>query len=123
MKIHQICCDHYDCYEFDELDSNEIFDQNLFIKILQTKIFAIKYYTGSNVWFSSAPLQEVYRWNHEDSHSYKKLLTTYSGEPLEATELIMSLEEEFDIEISDSEAQTLETVKDIVEIIYTKIVP
>jgi hypothetical protein len=73
------------CDEFDELDSNEIFDKKLFIKILQTTIFTDEY-----------------------SQYY--------------INIIFELEEEFDIEINDSEAETLETVRDIVEIIYTKIV-
>ncbi|MFY8173224.1 hypothetical protein [Planktothrix agardhii] len=85
IRVYKICCEYDLCDEFDELDSNEIFDKKLFIKILQTTIFTDEY-----------------------SQYY--------------INIIFELEEEFDIEINDSEAETLETVRDIVEIIYTKIV-
>jgi hypothetical protein len=85
IRVYKICCEYDLCDEFDELDSDEIFDQKLFIKILQTTIFTDEY-----------------------SQYY--------------INIIFELEEEFDIEIDDLEADTLETVRDIVEIIYTKIV-
>jgi hypothetical protein len=85
IRVYKICCEYDLCDEFDELDSDEIFDKKLFIKILQTTIFTDEY-----------------------SQYY--------------INIIFELEEEFDIEINDSEAETLETVRDIVEIIYTKIV-
>jgi len=39
------------------------------------------------------------------------------ADSLDLVELIMSMEEEFDIEISDEEAETLVTVKDVLEYI------
>ncbi|CAD0219578.1 conserved hypothetical protein [Planktothrix agardhii] len=85
IRVYKICCEYDLCDEFDELDSDEIFDQKLFIKILQTTIFPDEYY-------------EYY------------------------INIILELEEEFNIRIGDEEAENLKTVRDIVEIIYTKIV-
>ena len=39
------------------------------------------------------------------------------ADSLDAVELIMSVEEEFDVEIPDEEAQNMKTVKDIVDYI------
>ncbi|MCF3609575.1 hypothetical protein L2E81_24440 [Planktothrix agardhii 1033] len=44
IRVYKICCEYDLCDEFDELDSDEIFDQKLFIKILQTTIFPDEYY-------------------------------------------------------------------------------
>ena len=42
------------------------------------------------------------------------------ADSLDAVELIMSIEEEFDIEIPDEVAQNMKTVKDIVDYIESK---
>ena len=42
------------------------------------------------------------------------------ADSLDAIELIMTVENEFDISISDEEAQTIQTVKDIVALIESK---
>ena len=42
------------------------------------------------------------------------------ADSLDAIELIMTVENEFDISISDEEAQTIQTVKDIVALIDSK---
>ena len=42
------------------------------------------------------------------------------ADSLDAIELIMTVENEFDISISDEEAQTIQTVKDIVSLIGSK---
>lgn len=42
------------------------------------------------------------------------------ADSLDAIELIMTVENEFDISISDEEAQTIQTVKDIVALIGSK---
>lgn len=81
IRVSKICYEHDLFDKFYELDSDEIFSQKLFIKILQTTIL-------------------------EDEFSYN----TFN--------ILMDLEEEFDIEIGDEEAENLKTVRDIVEIIY-----
>lgn len=42
------------------------------------------------------------------------------ADSLDAVELIMSIEDEFDIEIPDEDAQNMKTVKDIVDYIESK---
>ncbi len=42
------------------------------------------------------------------------------ADSLDAVELVMTVEEEFDITISDEEAQSLQTVGDLVKIIESK---
>ena len=42
------------------------------------------------------------------------------ADSLDAVEVIMALEDEFDIEIPDDEAETLKTIGDIVEYIESK---
>ena len=43
------------------------------------------------------------------------------ADSLDTVELIMSLEDEFSIEISDSEAENAKTVKDVVDYIENKL--
>jgi acyl carrier protein len=42
------------------------------------------------------------------------------ADSLDLVELIMTMEEEFDIDISDEEAEKLETVKDAIDFIHTQ---
>ena len=42
------------------------------------------------------------------------------ADSLDTVELIMALEEEFDIEIPDEDAQKIKTVKDVIEYIESK---
>ena len=42
------------------------------------------------------------------------------ADSLDATELVMDFEDEFGIEISDSEADSVATVKDVVDLIHEK---
>jgi acyl carrier protein len=46
-----------------------------------------------------------------------KIADDLGADSLDMIELVMSLEEEFDIEISDEEAEKVETVKDAVALI------
>ena len=43
------------------------------------------------------------------------------ADSLDATELVMDIEDEFGIEISDSEADSVATVKDVVDLIQEKL--
>jgi acyl carrier protein len=44
-----------------------------------------------------------------------KIIEDLGADSLDAVELVMAVEEEFDIEISDEEAKDLKTVKDILD--------
>lgn len=46
-----------------------------------------------------------------------KLADDLGADSLDATELIMAIEDEFNIEINDEKAQAMKTVRDIVEYI------
>lgn len=46
-----------------------------------------------------------------------KLVEDLGGDSLEATELVMALEEKYSIEISDNMVQGLKTVKDVQELV------
>lgn len=52
----------------------------------------------------------------EDEIKLESSLTQDLGaDSLDAVELIMAIEEEFDVQVSDEEAQNIRTVKDIVD--------
>ncbi|MCK9470750.1 MAG: acyl carrier protein [Bacilli bacterium] len=52
----------------------------------------------------------------EDEIKLESSLTQDLGaDSLDAVELIMAIEEEFDVQVSDDEAQNIRTVKDIVD--------
>lgn len=53
----------------------------------------------------------------EDLNEKTHLQDDLNADSLDAVELIMSIEDEFDIEISDDEAQNLRTIGDIVNYI------
>ncbi len=49
-----------------------------------------------------------------------KFVETLGADSLDIVEIIMALEDEFDIEIPDEEAQTIMTVKDVIDLIAAK---
>ena len=53
----------------------------------------------------------------EDNH----LITDLGGDALDVIELVMELEEKFNIEISDTEAERMHTVQDVNECVSRKL--
>ena len=53
----------------------------------------------------------------EDDH----LITDLGGDALDVIELVMELEEKFNIEISDTEAERMHTVQDVNECVSRKL--
>jgi len=53
----------------------------------------------------------------EDITMDASILDDLGADSLDVVELIMSLEEAFDIEVSDEKAQSLKTVRDVIEYI------
>lgn len=53
--------------------------------------------------------------NEEDIKLESSLTEDLGADSLDAVELIMALEDEFDVEVSDEDAQNIRTVKDIVD--------
>jgi len=53
----------------------------------------------------------------EDITMDASILNDLGADSLDVVELIMSLEEAFDIEVSDEKAQSLKTVRDVIEYI------
>ena len=53
----------------------------------------------------------------EDDH----LISDLGGDALDVIELVMELEEKFNIEISDNEAERMHTVQDVYECVSRKI--
>ena len=114
--IHKLCCEHYCHYAFDELDEERIFDTELFIKILETEIF-------EHTLCETETFIPVSNYQHGRPYIW---VWGTRGDSCDAEELLMALEEEFDIEIADEEVGKLETqksvyLKDIVNCIYNKI--
>ena len=54
---------------------------------------------------------------HNDDH----LIDDLGGDQLDVIELVMRLEEKFNITISDDEADTLHTVQDVCDLMDTKV--
>lgn len=54
---------------------------------------------------------------HEDDH----LISDLGGDALDVIELVMELEEKFNIEISDAEAERMHTVQDVYNCVSRKI--
>jgi acyl carrier protein len=52
--------------------------------------------------------------------SEAKFVEDLGADSLDTVELVMALEEEFDIEVPDDEAEKLQTVKDVVSFITSK---
>ena len=48
------------------------------------------------------------------------LIKDLEADSLDAVEIILAIEEEFEIEISDEEAETIQTVQDLVNYVETK---
>jgi acyl carrier protein len=122
IRVHKLCCEHYFSYPYshkdenDKLDDEEVFNNELFMKIIETQIFTTTLYQGGLSNFTKVSWPE---W--DKFHTYKQVWETYSGDSVEAMELFMALEEEFEIEIADEESENLVYMKDIVNCIYTKI--
>jgi hypothetical protein len=117
--IHKLCCEHYDYYAFDELDEEKIFNTELFMKILETKIFA-------HTLCDAKTFIPVSNYRYEDERRYRWVWGTCDGDSCDAQELLMAFNEEFDIWISEEEVGKLDTeksvyLKDIVNCIYNKI--
>ena len=55
--------------------------------------------------------------NEEDVQLETRFIEDLDADSLDAVEVIMALEEEFDIEIPDEEAENFKTIGDIVEYI------
>ena len=54
---------------------------------------------------------------HEDDH----LISDLGGDALDVIELVMELEEKFNIEISDNEAERMHTVQDVCACVSRKL--
>ena len=54
---------------------------------------------------------------HEDDH----LISDLGGDALDIIELVMELEEKFNIEISDDEAEHMRTVQDVCNCVASKL--
>ena len=57
----------------------------------------------------------------EDEITMETTFENLGADSLDVVELIMALEEEFDIEISDEEAETITSVGDVVKYIKDKV--
>lgn len=55
--------------------------------------------------------------NEEDITAESSLSEDLGADSLDVIELVMAIEEEFEIEISDDEADKFETVKDLIDFI------
>jgi acyl carrier protein len=62
------------------------------------------------------------KWNFEpsDINPEDNLVEDLTADSLDIVEIVMGIEEEFDIDIEDREAEKLHTVQDIVSLIETK---
>lgn len=58
--------------------------------------------------------------NEEDISSDSSLSDDLGADSLDIVELVMALEEEFEIEISDEEAEKLDTVKHFVDFVQAR---
>ncbi|MCK9536998.1 MAG: acyl carrier protein [Bacilli bacterium] len=54
-------------------------------------------------------------YNEEDIKLESKLSEDLGADSLDAVELIMAIEDEFEVQVSDEAAQKIRTVKDIVD--------
>lgn len=55
--------------------------------------------------------------NDEDITPESSLMDDLGADSLDVVELVMALEEEFEVEISDEEAEKMETVKEFVDFV------
>ncbi len=119
MRVHKVCCEHYHYYQNEngKLDDEQLLNNQIFMKIIETEIFTTTLYEGGISNFT-----KVSWYKPELSHTYKQVWHTCNGYSGEALSLFCGLEEEFELEIEDSETEIFETFKDIVELIYSKIV-
>lgn len=68
------------------------------------------------------PYYTVTNWQSEDAQYYKLGVTMRGkGDSLEITEILMQLEEEFDLEISDEDASGFHTLEQAVDYISQRI--
>ena len=56
----------------------------------------------------------------EEVKEESKFVEDLGADSLDVVELVMALEEKFDIEIPDDEAEKIQTVKDVVDYIQSK---
>ena len=121
MRLHKVCCEHYYCYEYsnqdenDNLDDEELLNNELFMKILEAQIFTTTLYEGGLSNFTKVSRPEQHKW-----HTYRQVWEICGCDGVETAEFLMALEEEFEIEITDSESHNLVYMKDVVDCIYTK---
>ena len=66
-------------------------------------------------------IQESLCVDNSDVTSNAKLKDDLGADSLDVVELIMAMEEEFNMEIQDDETETLETVGDVVAFISKKV--
>jgi acyl carrier protein len=62
-------------------------------------------------------ISEVLGIDHEDITMESSFMDDLGADSLDVVELIMALEDEFDLEIPDEEAEKIQTVGDVVEYI------
>ncbi|MBL0708306.1 MAG: acyl carrier protein [Sulfurimonas sp.] len=58
--------------------------------------------------------------NPDEVKEDAKFVEDLGADSLDVVELVMALEEKFDIEIPDDEAEKIQTIKDVVEYIESK---
>jgi acyl carrier protein len=87
----------------------------------ETQVFTCEFYKGGG-WLSSSPPERITSWSYkaEESSSYRKVISTELGDEFDATEILMALEQEFDVEIPESDAEDLDTFKKVVDYIAQK---
>jgi len=56
----------------------------------------------------------------DNNHNFKNDLYTDNTDSLDAVEILILIEDDFDINISDSDYDDLSTVEDLIEYIYEK---
>jgi acyl carrier protein len=73
-------------------------------------------------------MQEIYRLIADQFglvkvHSDDDLMDDLGGDPLDIIELVMRLEEHYNIQIDDYEADTIKTVQDVCDCVISKVTP
>lgn len=111
IKVHQLCEEYLGYPYEDKLYEEGLLNKEVFIKILETEIF-------ENTLCETETFIPVSNYQHGRPYIW---VWGTCGNSCDPVKLLMALEEEFEIEITDEEVDSLTYMKDIVDCIYRKI--
>ncbi|NDJ22737.1 hypothetical protein GS682_14060 [Nostoc sp. B(2019)] len=109
--------------KFDQdLDNKELSSENILVERAKKVISEQKSVEVENISLvDSLVLGESFRFFLSSSNNYDLSPNDLGMDNLDGIELLLAIEEEFEIEISDAEAETIRTVQELVNLISFKL--